>query len=168
MQRINRDAVVAVALLVVCGIFFWASFDIRQPDYGVLLPTTWPRIIIGVMAFLSLIYLVQSLSQGAAAREGAAMPSERERGVLGWLTHWRNPLICFGMFLAYLVVLPYLGMLLAGISFVFLLLTLLGGWAPRQLALHAAVAVVAIGSMWSLFTFGLGVLLPSGELFGAF
>ena len=40
MGRLNRDAVIAMVLLVFCGVFFWASFDIRQPDYGVLLPST--------------------------------------------------------------------------------------------------------------------------------
>jgi len=30
------------------------------------------------------------------------------------------------------------------------------------------VAIVAIGFMWSLFTFGLGVMLPVGEIFNPF
>ena len=57
MQRLNRDAIIAIFLLAFCGVFFWASFDIRQPDYGVLLPSTWPRVILAVLAFLSVLYL---------------------------------------------------------------------------------------------------------------
>jgi hypothetical protein len=47
-------------------------------------------------------------------------------------------------------------------------MTLLGGWTPKQLVIHAVLAVVLIGSMWSLFTFGLGVMLPVGEIFNPF
>ncbi len=61
MERLNRDVVIAIVLLVFCGVFFWASFDIRQPDYGVLMPSTWPRVILAVMAFLSMVSLFQSL-----------------------------------------------------------------------------------------------------------
>ena len=59
---------------------------------------------------------------------------------------------------------PLLGMLIGGLLFVFLMLSVLGGMAPRQMALHAVIAVAAVGVMWSIFTFGLGVFLPEGEL----
>ena len=166
MDRLNRDTVIAIALLVFCGVFFWASFDIRQPDYGVLMPSTWPRVVLGVLSFLSVIYLVQSLRQGAdeTIPEGTA----REPGIRGWVLYWRNPLWCFGLFFAYLATLPVLGMLIGGVSFVFVLLNVLGGWDRKNLVLHAVVALLAIGGMWSLFTFGLGVLLPPGMILDRF
>ncbi len=166
MERLNRDAVIAIVLLVFCGVFFWATFDIRQPDYGVLMPSTWPRVIIGVMTVLSMIYLVQSLRSGAEEKEGERGPpltNFRE-----WLYYWKNPIWCFGLFFAYLATLPVLGMLIGGVSFVFVLLNVLGGWDWKNLVLHAAVALLAIGGMWSLFTFGLGVLLPPGMILGRF
>ncbi len=166
MDRLNRDAVIAIVLLVFCGVFFWASFDIRQPDYGVLLPSTWPRVVLGVLSLLSVIYLVQSLRQGADAEEEEA--PDREPGIWGWVLYWRNPLWCFGLFFAYLATLPVLGMLIGGVSFVFVLLNVLGGWDRKNLVLHAAVALLAVGGMWSLFTFGLGVLLPPGMILPRF
>ena len=33
---------------------------------------------------------------------------------------------------------------------------------------HACIAIGTIGAMWSLFTFGLGVLLPPGMILGQF
>jgi hypothetical protein len=39
-----------------------ASFEIREPDYGVLSPAAWPRIIIIIIGGLSVIYLIQSFS----------------------------------------------------------------------------------------------------------
>ncbi len=166
MERLNRDAVIAIVLLVFCGVFFWASFDIRQPDYGVLMPSTWPRVVLGVLSFLSVIYLVQSLRRGADEEEPE--DTAREPGIRGWILYWRNPLWCFGLFFAYLATLPVLGMLIGGVSFVFVLLNVLGGWDRKNLVLHAAVALLAVGGMWSLFTFGLGVLLPPGMILGRF
>ena len=165
MQRLNNDAVIAIVLLLFCGAMFWSSFDIRQPNYGVLMPSTWPRVIIGVMSFLSLIYLIQSLKQGPDAEEKAP---DREPGIWGWINYWRNPLWCFFLFFLYLLSLPVLGMLIGGITFVFVLQGVLGGWDRRRLLLHAVVAVLAVGGMWSLFTFGLGVLLPPGMILGRF
>lgn len=167
MGRLNRDTYVAIFLLVVCGVMFWASFDIRQPDYGTLPPSTWPRIILGVLSLLSLIYLVQSLRAHPEEGEESVEP-RREPGIRGWFAYWRNPILCFAMFLLYLITLPVLGMLIGSMSFVFVLMGLLGGWSPRRLLIHAVVTVCTVGVMWSLFTFALGVMLPSGVIFNPF
>ena len=166
MNRLNRDAWVAVFLLLFTGFMFWASFDIRVPDYGVLAPSAWPRVILAGLAILSLIFLVQSLKAGP--EEEVPGEEDRPKSLTGYVVYWRNPIICFVLFAIYLALLPVLGMLIDGMLFVFVLLSALGGWAPRQLAVHAAVAVIAVGGMWSLFTFGLNVLLPTGELVPGF
>jgi len=166
MQRLNRDSVVAILLLVACGVFFWASFEIRQPNYGVLMPSTWPRVIIAMLTLLSFLYLLQSLRSGPA--EPTPDSDSAPPDFAGFIAYWRNPIICFAMFFTFLATLPVLGMLIGGISFVFILMTLLGGWAPRQLLFHALVAIATVGGMWSLFTFGLGVMLPEGVIYNPF
>ena len=163
MSGLNKDTIVAIILLCLCAVFFWASFGIRQPDYGVLMPSTWPRIIIVVLATLCLIYLFQSIRAGP---DNEIL--KREPGIVGFIKYWRNPLCCFVMFLGFLASMPVLGMLIGGVTFVFLLMGLLGGWAPRQMVIHASVAIISVGSMWSLFTFGLGVMLPVGMIFNPF
>lgn len=165
MARLNRDAIVAILLLLFCGVFIWSSFDIRTPDYGVLKPSAWPQAILGVMTLLCFIYLIQSIKAGPdEAPEGP----NREPGVAGFFKYWRNPIICFVMFFLFLWTLPVLGMLIGGVSFVFILMTLLGGWTLRQLAVHAAIAVCSVGAMWSLFTFGLEVMLPEGVIYNPY
>ncbi|MBT6093505.1 MAG: tripartite tricarboxylate transporter TctB family protein [Rhodospirillaceae bacterium] len=166
MERLNRDSVIAIALLLFCGVFFWASFDIRSPDYGVLKPSTWPRTIIAVLTFLSLIYLVQSLRGNPEI--ATASKSDREPGIRGWIDHWRNPLWCFGLFFVYLSLLPVLGMLIDGILFVWLLMGVLGGFDGKKPLFHLFFAMLAIVPMWSLFTFALGVILPPGMILGNF
>lgn len=157
-MTLNRDSIVAICLLVICGGLAWASLAIREPDYGVLSPAVWPRVIVGVMAFLSMIFLVQSL------RAGADAPREGFGGVAGFYGYWRNVIWCFVLFGAYLVAIPYVGILLGGMAFVFLLLTALGG--VRNTVLHVVIALVTVGGMWAIFTFALRVILPRGEWTG--
>lgn len=164
MSKLNRDTIIAVFLLAACGFLFWASFDIRNPDYGTLPPSAWPRTILIVLTILCLIYLFQSLSQG---KDTLSVDDEPQTW-RAWLGYWRNVFWCFGLFLLYLLTMPFLGMLIGGILFVFLLLCALGGWEPEKLALHAIISCVAVGGMWSIFTYGLGVILPQGEIFSAF
>ncbi|MEM9060046.1 MAG: tripartite tricarboxylate transporter TctB family protein [Pseudomonadota bacterium] len=158
-MAINRDTLTAICLLLVCGGLFWASLDIREPDYGQLSPATWPRVILGVFGFLSLIYLAQSLRQGADAPNPDA-PTD----LTSFIAYWRNVIWCFVLFGAYLLAIPYVGMLAGGVAFVFALLTALGGWSRTPI--HVAVALVSVGGMWLLFTHALGVILPRGEWTG--
>jgi hypothetical protein len=167
MGRLNRDTYVAIVLLLACGVMFWASFDIRQPDYGTLPPSTWPRVILALLALLSLIYLFQSL-RARPETNGEPEDSEREPGLRGWFAYWRNPIVCFVMFFLYLLTLPVLGMLIGSVAFVFVLMGMLGGWSGRRVLVHAVVALCTVGAMWLLFTFGLGVMLPPGMIFNPF
>lgn len=160
MSRLNRDVYIAIFILILTGVFFWQSFEIREIDYGTLQASAWPRIILIALGIFSVIYLVQSI------KAGPAEPTENEEK--GFFERFRNPIICFVLYFFFLFSMPYLGMLLSGISFVFLLLSAIGSIAPRALMIHAMIACISIGAMWSFFTYALGVILPQGELISAF
>jgi len=155
VSAINRDTVVAVFLLLLCGAFYAASFQIKQTSYGTIGAEVWPRLILAVLFLLSAVYLFQSVRKG---------PGEAVETKAGFFARYRNAILCYGLFLAFLLTLDFLGMLLGGGAFVFLALSVLGERTPRQLAIHAAVAVIAVGAMWSIFTFALRVILPEGEV----
>ena len=63
MGRLSRDAVIAIVLLMACGILFWSTFSIRDPDYGQLKPTAWLHIskLDTVEPHYSVLTLEQSL-----------------------------------------------------------------------------------------------------------
>lgn len=164
MARVNRDVIVAVLLLVFCAALFWASYDIRETSYGTMQSHVWPRIIIVVLAFCSVLYLFRSVVAGPET-EANGDHETPSGGIVGWLSRYRNAIICFGLFLAFLFSLEWIGMLLGGILFIFLALTAMGPGGMRSHMIHAAIAVVSMGAMWSIFTFAIGVILPEGELF---
>lgn len=158
MKRLHRDPVIAILLLLLCGIFYWQTFNIREVPFSEMGSEVWPRFVLILLSILSVIYLLQSLASPPPGRESISLGA--------WLRAYQNPIICFVMFAVFLFALPYLGMLFAGILFVFVTQTLIGGASPKRLAMHAVVSVVAVGGMWAVFTFALGVVLPRGELFG--
>lgn len=162
MSSLNRDTFVAIVLLLACGGLYLATLEIREPDYGQLSPATWPRMIIAILTLLSAIYLVQSV------RSGPAQEGEKTEwaGFGAFFARWRNVLWVFALFLGYLLILPWVGMLIGGGAFVFLLLTVLGPFSGRDALVHAVIALITVGGMWLLFTYGLGVILPRGELTG--
>jgi len=151
--------------MVFCGIFFWASFSIREPDYGVLPPSAWPRVVLVALSVLTVLYFVQSIRRTRTFDDSS---STAGKGLKHWFSIWQNPIWCFVLFFGYVASLPVLGMLIGGVTFVFLLQCVLGGWSPRNLVVHALVALATVGGMWCIFTFGLGVLLPAGEIFNPF
>lgn len=159
MTKFNRDTITALLLLVLCGVLFWQTFYIREVPFSQVGSEVWPRFVLILLTILSIIYLFRSMTEPRNPGEPFSLRT--------WLQTYRNPLICFAMFFVFLVALPYFGMLIAGILFVFITQSILGGWQPRQLGKHAVISVLAVGGMWAVFTFALGVLLPAGELFQA-
>ena len=160
MARLNRDTICALVILLAGGVFFWATFHIPDMQYESLGSEVWPRFILILLFLLTSGYLLQSLKQDAdEVSEGG--------GLVGWIGRYRNALWCYGLFFVFLLTLDYLGMLIGGVLFVFLTLTALGDRSFRAHGIHAIVALISISLMWSVFTFGLKVILPQGEIFSA-
>ena len=160
MLRINRDVIAALFLVVFTCVFFAASFTIRVTSYGTVASHVWPRAILVGLGALCVLYLVNSL-RGVYDTQ----PNVGPGGFLNWFSKYRTALCCFIMYGLFLIGLPYVGILVAGILFVFIVLNLMGGWRPLQLVVHGIIAVGTMGSMWAIFTFALQVILPEGELF---
>jgi len=170
MKRLNQDTIVAVFLLLFCAVFIGASFQIREMDFGQMASATWPRAILVLLTVLVMIYLAQSLTRPAAPdpasdHNGDAAAPAREPGLTGWFRFYRNALWCYALFFTFLLTLDILGMLIGGVLFVFGMLTVLGERTVKNFLVHALIAIVSVGLMWSIFTFGLRVILPQGIIF---
>ena len=167
-MSMSKDTIAALCLIMACGGLMLASLDIREPDYGVLSPAVWPRLIIVIMGALSVIFFIQSAfskDQNSDTANAAVTDTQpRSNGFIEFLQYWRNVFAVFITFGLYLLILPHLGMLIGNILLSFALLTLLGGWRP--LVMHLCIAIGTSGGMWMLFSFVLEVFLPRGTLTG--
>lgn len=161
MRRINADIVIALLLLIGCAAFFAETFRYQKVNLAIIGSKLWPRVVVGALFFFAVVYLFASLRAGNT--------SDTESWSLKrWFTVNRNVVICFAVFGLFLASLPYLGMLIGGVFFVFTILSLLGKSDVRGHLIHAAVAVISVGVMWAVFTFALGVILPQGVLLPRF
>jgi putative tricarboxylic transport membrane protein len=162
MRRFNSDTVIAVLLLLACGVLYHATYSFREIPLAIVTSDVWPRVVIVALSVFSAIYLFQSVRAGAADKGG------RRVGLKGWILANRNVFWCYGLFALFLLTLPYLGMLLGGALFVFAVLTAMGRRDIGSHLINALIAVVSVGAMWAVFTFGLRVMLPEGEILSVF
>lgn len=156
MRRLSLDVIVAAVLLIAGGVLFWDTLQWRRTPFATMASSVWPRFVLVVFFALCAVYLVRSLRRGA---DGETRRSFRE-----WFAYYRNPLWCYGLFLLFLLTLPYLGMLVGGIAFVWLMQAAVGERTPRAQLRHAAIAIGSVGAMWLVFTYAIGVILPAGSL----
>jgi len=157
MRRISADVVIALFLLVVCAVFYVETFAYQRVYLSIIGAKLWPRVVVAALFVLSAMFLVQALRAGAPPRKAPWSLKE-------WLARNRNVIVCFALYALFLLSLPWLGMLLGGTFFVFATLAAIGHNDAKSYLIHAVIAVVAIGLMWSVFTFALGVVLPQGEI----
>ena len=162
MRQINTDTVVASLLLVFCGVMLKATFDIPDMGYESIGAEVWPRIVLFALAVLSAVYLLRSVKQGVPEPVADADPGPRS--LAGRIGRYQNAYWCYGLFLIFLLSLDYLGMLIGGVLLVFGILTALGRRGLADQLRHAAIALISMGAMWAIFTFGLKVFLPEGEI----
>ncbi|MEH6475215.1 MAG: tripartite tricarboxylate transporter TctB family protein [Sneathiella sp.] len=168
MQEARTSTIVASVLLIFCAVMIGASYDIRDLGFDGLPATSWPRFILILLALVSTVHFIQSVIRW---RKTAISPVKNKQELptpsfQSRMSKYQNPLWCFGLFGLFLGTLDYFGMLIGGILFTFLLLSVLGGWSRKNLLMHTVLSVTSIGIMWSIFTFGLRVFLPQGEILG--
>ena len=153
------SALVACLTLAASLFLLWHSFD---PVYDTAFATAgrgpmfFPRILLGIMLFLSTGVLIQSLTRGNAAEDGATAFA------------WRDVLpvaaaaVITGVYLYLIYVIGYL---FASVAFSFALPLVFG---YRRWAITAAFAVVYATVTWYVFEMIFRIVLPKSPWFAYF
>ena len=158
MTNNKSDIIIAIFLLCFSGIMINDASNIRDLGFEGLKADAWPRVVLWMLVVMSSIMLGKSYQHFKTENH------EDNKTFKISFSKFKNALLCFGMFIFFLSTLDYLGMLLGGIVFVFGLLTLLGDFSYKLVFKHLSISVLSIGFMWMIFTFGLKVMLPEGEI----
>ena len=158
-MNIKKDTIISIFLLLFCGIMINSSFDIEDPGYQGMKASFWPTIVICLLSIMCLVMLIKSV-----VTEAENNLNSNDTNLTNVFFKFKNASICFLMFVLFLAFLDYLGMLIGGVLFVFGLLTMLGGFELKKIINHFIISIITIGIMWSIFTFGLKVILPEGEI----
>ena len=158
MTNNKSDIIIAIFLLCFSGVMINDASNIRDLGFEGMKADAWPRVVLWLLVVMSSVMLGKSYLKFKTVSD-----KDNENFSIN-LSKFKNALICFGMFMLFLSTLDYLGMLIGGILFVFGLLTLLGGFSHKLIVKHLLVSILSIGFMWMVFTFGLRVILPEGEI----
>lgn len=149
-RLLNRDAVIGALALAVSLVFLGATRGLPQAALVPIGPAFYPRILFLVTAGLSVLLLLNGLRQAPAA-PGPAVT-------------YHLVLLTFGVFIAYLVALPWLGYRIATALFVAGLSPVLERPRGRGWLVVAILAVVTSLFTYYVFEVYLSVLLPRGRL----
>ena len=158
MTNNKSDIIIAIFLLCFSGVMINDASNIRDLGFEGMKADAWPRVVLWLLVVMSSVML------GKSYLKFKTVSDKYNENFSINLAKFKNALICFGMFMLFLSTLDYLGMLIGGILFVFGLLTLLGGFSHKLIVKHLLVSILSIGFMWMVFTFGLRVILPEGEI----
>jgi hypothetical protein len=142
---LGQDRVVGIVILVVGALLFHQTFSFRTVDWDPLGLPFWPRIVLGLMA-VTAVYLIlrNRLDAGPFQRlQGRAF------ALLGGLS-------------LYVLLLPWLGYLVATPLMLFCFHLALGGVRPARLLEAAVFAAVATWLVALVFEGWLFVQFPEG------
>ena len=157
----GRDSLVGAFLLLLSGWLYLYTGEIPHPPFIPLGPAFYPRIILGLLGFLSLCLIVADLWKRVERKHSPAQPGQRR----SWLQEYGLVLPAFLLFGAYILFLPILGYLLATFLFVAILQWVLGLRQIKQLPTLFLVAGGASSLTYLIFERYLRILLPRGVLF---
>lgn len=140
----NADRWLGVVLLVLGGVMFFETFFFKTFDWDPLGMAFWPRVLLGCLAVFVAIHIVKG-------NVGDEMEPLSMQAV-----------IQFGVCIAYLFGLMYLGFFIATPILVFGLGLRLREFSPRAVVLSAVAAASSTAIIYLIFEFGMSVELPRG------
>ncbi|TDB03214.1 tripartite tricarboxylate transporter TctB family protein [Halomonas marinisediminis] len=156
MFALTKDRALSLALLIVSAVLFIESRNIPPPTswqpYGSAL---FPRILLVVVAALSVILLVRSLATTGLEKRCS------KYSVVQWIKNNVKILSLFGLFGLYTFLLPLAGYLISTFFFLSSSLALLMGvdtWRKWLINLSLSFSIVPL--VYIVFRFGLNVWLP--------
>lgn len=153
MPRISSDAVIALGLLALCGVFF-AELQATRSSGAFVTTTTFPKVLVGILAGLSALLLLGALRRTATA-EAPSDPVDRSGtlrvfGLVGWIA-------------VYVAALPWAGYFIATAAFMVGASLMFGN---RRWGVIASWAVLLPALLLFFFEKVMIVLLPASRLLG--
>lgn len=156
MGMLTRDRAFALAVLLLVAVMFAESYRIApraswQP-YG---SAFYPRMLLGVIAALSLFALIRSFLPGAE-KQPPLLPEVR-----GFLAHNPKIIALFFLFAGFTALLPVFGYITTSTGFLILSFALLTrGLTLRKAIIGIIVALGATAFVYVIFHYGLRIRLP--------
>ena len=163
----NRDALAGLTIVAVCAVAWrlTAGFDEVPAILSQNVPPTFfPRLVIGVATLLGVLLIADGIRRGAGEPAGRAMAGDSSK-LAEQVGRAAQPSPVFwataGVIAAAGVLVPLVGTL-PTLGLVAVVLPLL--WGERRYRHVALLALGLPGGIYAVFTVGLGVRFPVGQI----
>jgi hypothetical protein len=148
---IGRDGLAGLAVCAASLVLFWLTLGLQTNPLVPIGPGFYPRIVLGATGALGLALVIADFLAPRTPRPALRL---------------NYPLVglCFAVFAAYVLALPYLGFRIATFAFVAALNAVLE--PPRRPVQWLRVAAIALATSivtWLAFEHYLSVLMPRGR-----
>jgi putative tricarboxylic transport membrane protein len=151
------ERIAAIVLLALSAVWIQLAVDLPFPAFARVAkmgPGHYPIAVAGLMAILAVLLLWQTF-RSEKHTDSAEENEEQRRDSRGF----RHLIIGFGFFLAYVILVPLVGFVMASILFVFCFIRLIGQF---NYWLSGTLALVIPALLWTVFAYLLTVPLPKG------
>lgn len=151
------ERITAVVLLALSALWIQLAVDLPFPAFARVAkmgPGHYPIAVAGLLAILAVLLLWQTFRS-----EKHADPAEDDEEQSSVSKGFRHLIIGFGFFLAYVILVPLIGFVMASIVFVFCFIRLIGKF---NYLLSGALALGIPALLWTVFAYLLTVPLPKG------
>ncbi len=145
----HQDSLIGACLIAFCAFVFWLTtgFDEVPPMLSQNVPPTFfPRLVLSIIALLSLALVAQGLKKEVKAKEKiepAVFVTAAIIAVAGMLLSFAGTLLTLSLVA---IVLPI-------------------AWGERRTRLIGALAVCLPAAVYLVFSLALGIRFPAGRLF---
>ena len=144
----HSDTASGLVLLGFCALTYWLTTGFTEVPAMLsqnVPPTFFPRLVIAVVALLSVILVIRGFRQETHATEPVPPVFWATVGIIALA----------GVLTAFLGTLPTLALVAVALPII---------WGERRYALIGALAVCLPAAIYVVFTLGLGVRFPAGRL----
>jgi putative tricarboxylic transport membrane protein len=153
------ERITAIVLLALSALWIKLAVNLPFPAFARVAkmgPGHYPIAVAGLLAILAILLLWQTFRSEALAGS-AKNDEEQDREA----HESRHLILGFGFFLAYVILVQFIGFVLASIVFVFCFVRLIGKF---NYLLSGALALGIPVLLWTVFDYLLTVPLPKGPL----
>ncbi len=157
---LGRDGIAGLICLGLSIALLFMSRGLPQSALVPIGPGFYPKIVLGIMAALSVMLIVTDLWSRRRGRGAVSKPAAAASGV----RNYRLVTVTFAVFATYVLLLPFLGFRVATFLFMVALQAVLEkprGWRGWAKVIIAALATVIV--TYLAFEVYLSVLMPRGR-----
>ena len=144
----HQDSLIGACLIAFCAFVFWLTtgFDEVPPMLSQNVPPTFfPRLVLSIIALLSLVLVVQGLKKEVDTKETIEPAVFVTAAIIA----------VAGLLLSFIGTLPTLGLVAIVLPI---------AWGERRAHLIGALAVCLPAGVYLIFSFALGIRFPAGRL----